>query len=203
LDIADALIARIGQVALRRQAKIEDEVAVAMEATGMETTVARAHFVSRAGRQRRHWVKLSMSVVCGCLFPLGLVMGWGPTNDKRGAPVQLTKNLDQPLDCLPQRLYGDAGYDADWIHAYCREEWGVESIIKAACHRAEGKLGGTYRSKMTKPHLKQRGYGRRWEIESFFSGLKRTTGSALLARTETNLLQKAAFRVLAYTLNRR
>ena len=46
-------------------------------------------------------------------------------------------------------------------------------------------------------------YRRRWEIESFISGLKRTTGSALLARTETNLLHEAALRVLAYTLNRR
>ncbi len=70
-------------------------------------------------------------------------------------------------------------------------------------NRADGKLGGTYRSKMTKPHLKQRGYGRRWGIESFFSGLKRTTGSDLLARTETNLLHEAALPVLAYTLNRR
>lgn len=203
LEIADALIARIGQAALRRQGKIEDEVAVAMDATGMETTVASAHFISRAGRQRRRWVKLSLSVVCGGLLPLGWVMGWGPTNDKSDAPALLEKTLDHPLDCLPQRLYGDAGYDADWIHAYCREEWGVESIIKAACHRADGKLGGTYRSKMTKAHLKRRSYGRRWEIESFFSGLKRTTGSALLARTETNLLHEAALRVLAYTLNRR
>jgi hypothetical protein len=148
-------------------------------------------------------VKLSLSVVCGCLFPLELVLGWGPTNDKSDAPALLEKTLDQPLDCLPQRLYGDAGYDADWIHAYCREEWGVESIIKAVCHRADGKLGGTYRAKMTQSHLKRRTYGRRWEIESFISGLKRTTGSALLARTETNLLHEAALRVLAYTLNRR
>jgi hypothetical protein len=65
LEIADALIARIWQVALRRQAKIEEEVAVAIDATGMETTVASAHFVSRSGRQRRRWVKLSLSVVCG------------------------------------------------------------------------------------------------------------------------------------------
>jgi len=48
LEIADALIARIGQVAVRRQARSGDEVAVAIDATGMETTVASAHFVSRA-----------------------------------------------------------------------------------------------------------------------------------------------------------
>ena len=85
LEIADALIARIGQVALRRQAKVEDEVAVAIDATGRETTVASAHFVSRAGRPRRRWVKLSLSVVCGCLFPLGLVLGWADQRQERRA----------------------------------------------------------------------------------------------------------------------
>lgn len=83
----------------------------------METAVASAHFVSRAGRQRRRWVKLSLSVVCGCLCPLGLVMGWEPANDKSNALALLEKTLDLPLGCLPQRLYVDAGYDADWIHA--------------------------------------------------------------------------------------
>ena len=56
---------------------------------------------------------------------------------------------------------------------------------------------------MTKLHLKRSGYGKRWHIESFFSGLKRTTGGALAARTDITLHHEATFRVLAYTLNRR
>ena len=64
LEIADALIARIGQAALRRQAKVEEKVAVAIDATGMETTVASAHFVSRAGRQR-HGLGGKFDVVAG------------------------------------------------------------------------------------------------------------------------------------------
>ena len=57
---------------------------------------------------------------------------------------------------------------------------------------------------MTKIKLKRSGYGKRWHIESFFSGLKRTTGSALNARTDLTLHHEArAFHVLAYTLNRR
>jgi Transposase DDE domain len=55
---------------------------------------------------------------------------------------------------------------------------------------------------MTPQHLQQRAYGKRWQIESFISGLKRTTGSALTARKDSNLLKEAAIRVLAYTLNR-
>lgn len=203
LKIADAMIAQIGQAALRAQGRKQAEVSVAVDATGMETSVASAHFVSRSGRQRRRWVKVSLVVVCGLLFPTGMVMGWGPSSDKSDAPEVLEKSFDVPLDALPQRLYGDAGYDADWIHAYCREEHGVEAIIKPATCRSDGTLGGTYRSKMTAAKLKRSGYGNRWQIESFFSGLKRTTGSALSARKDITLHHEAAFRVLAYTLNRR
>lgn len=39
LEIADALIAQIGKWALRQQAKAGKKVAVAMDATGMETTI--------------------------------------------------------------------------------------------------------------------------------------------------------------------
>ena len=203
LKIADAMIAQIGQAALRAQGRKGPAVAVAVDATGMETSVASAHYVSRSGKQRRRWVKVSLAVVCGLLFPTGMVMGWGPSSDKGDAPELLEKSLDVPVDALPQKLYGDAGYDADWIHAYCREEHGVEAIIRPATCRSDGTLGGTYRPKMTKTNLKRSGYGKRWHIESFFSGLKRTTGGALAARTDITLHHEAAFRVLAYTLNRR
>ncbi|WP_231741080.1 hypothetical protein, partial [Thalassoglobus neptunius] len=42
-----------------------------------------------------------------------------------------------------------------------------------------GKLNGEYRSQMTRTELETKGYGRRWLVESFMSGLKRTTGAAL------------------------
>lgn len=161
-----------------------------------------AHFASRAGRTRRRWVKLSLAVVCGSLFPLGLVMDWGPSNDKCQAFALLEKSFEEPLPGPRPRLYADAGYDADWIHELCRGEWGVESIIKPARHKSDGSLGGTWRAAMTEEHLRHRAYGQRWQIESFISGLKRTTGSALAARKDANLLKEAAIRVLAYTLNR-
>lgn len=202
LAIADALVAQIGQAALGAAGRGGKQVAVALDATGMETSTASAHFVSRSGRERRRWVKLSAAVVCGCLFPIGLVADWGPSNDKCQAEELLSKSFDGPLDCLPQKLYADAGYDADWIHELCREEWGIESLIKPARHRADGSLGGEYRPAMTHGHLKKRGYGKRWHIETFFSGLKRMMGSTLSSRTDGNLLKEATIRVLAYTLHR-
>jgi hypothetical protein len=51
-------------------------------------------------------------------------------------------------------------------------------------------------------YLQSQRYGLRWKIESYMSALKRTTGSTLLSRKPANLLKEAAFKVLAYALNR-
>lgn len=75
----------------------------------------------------------------------------------------------------------------------------MRSYIPPAVHRRDGGVNGRYRSQMTR--LPKR-YGRRWHVESFFSGLKRTMGSQLNARTERGLFTEAAIRVLAYTLRR-
>jgi hypothetical protein len=199
IAVADAMIAQIGEAALGKQGAGAE---IAIDSTGMETTIASAHFKTRSGKERRRWVKLSLSVVCGSLFPLGLVLDWGPCNDKCQAFELLQKSFENAREHLPARLYADAGYDADWIHGICREVWEVQSIIKPARTRADGSLGGFYRAEMTEKTLKRAGYGRRWHIESFFSGLKRMTGSALTARNDANLAKEAAFRILAYTLHR-
>jgi hypothetical protein len=196
LEIADAMIRTIGLAAWRQSPKAS---AAAMDATGLETTTASAHFQCRRGGQRRKWVKISTVVLCGSLLPLGLVMAWGPTNDKCQAQALIAKAQKAGM---PDTLYADAGYDAEWVHVQCREEWGVESVIKPAVHRADGKLGGLWRSGMTKRYLKKMEYGRRWAAESFFSGLKRTMGSTLNSRRPAQLLAEAAFKVLAYTLRR-
>lgn len=196
LKIADAMIQTIARAAGRLE---PEPAAAAMDATGLETTTASAHFQCRRGGQRRKWVKISTVVLCGSLLPLGLVMDWGPNNDKCQAKELIAK---AQTAAVPDKLYADAGYDAEWIHVQCREEWGVESVIKPAVHRADGQMNGLWRSGMTEKYLKRKGYGQRWAVESFFSGLKRTMGSMLTSRKPNQLLAEAAFRVLAYTLRR-
>lgn len=196
LEIADAMIATIGQAAGE---PVFAQSAAAMDATGLETTTASAYFQCRRGGQRRKWVKISTIVLCGSLLPLGVVLGWGPNNDKCQAKALIAKASQVSL---PARLYADAGYDAEWIHDQCRLEWGVESVIKPAVHRADGQRNGVWRSRMSEKYLKRKGYGSRWAVETFFSGLKRTMGSMLTSRKPNQLLAEAAFRVLAYTLRR-
>jgi hypothetical protein len=196
LGIADAMIRTIGRAA---GAPKFAKTAAAMDATGLETTTASAHFQSRSGRTRRKWVKVSPIVLCGSLLPLSLVLGWGPGNDKCQAQELMAK---ASRATLPATLYADAGYDAEWVHDQCRLDWGVESVIKPAKQRADGTRSGFWRSRMSEKYLDRKGYGSRWAVESFFSGLKRTMGSTLTSRKPSQLLAEAAFKALAYTLRR-
>ena len=201
LPIVELLIGRIGQASLRAQGPKSE---VVIDSTGVETSAASAHYLSRAGRTRKKYLKISLSVICGSLLPLGLELDWGPNNDKCQAAELLHKSLSaaEEAGALPQKLYADAGYDADWVHGVCREVWGVASWIKPARCAADGTLGGVHRPAMTPQRLKAEGYGRRWHVESFISGLKRVCGSTLNARQEHTQQREAAFKVLAYALHR-
>jgi hypothetical protein len=171
----------------------------AMDATGLETTSASAHYLTRSGKTRKKYVKVSVCVAVGSLLPAALVVSWGPHNDKREARPLLEKTR---LAMRPATMLADAGYDAEWVHEYCRDDWGVASVIKPVVHRSDHAVHGVHRSKMTEEFLAANNYGRRWAVESFMSGLKRTTGAALGARSERSLFVEAALRVLAYALRR-
>ena len=193
LEVVDAMLLELVQ----QFARDEDEVSI--DSTGMETTSASAHYKARSGKTKHKYVKLSLCVTGKSMLPSSVVVSWGPANDKKETPELLAKasNVSRP-----KRLFADAGYDAEWVHEFCRDDWQVESFIKPAVHRSDGGLGGHYRSQMTPETLKDNGYGRRWIVESFMSGLKRTTGSALAARTQHSLFVEAGLRVLAYALRR-
>jgi Transposase DDE domain len=196
LAITQKLVAEIGQAAAAQR---PGETTMAMDATGLARTTVSDYFTSRRGRKFRRWVKVGVVVVAGSLLPVALAVDLKPTHDC----VQARSLLVQVAAVSqPQRLYADAGYDAEWIHEHCREQWGVESVIPAVPRRADGTAGGKWRSQMTSQYLQQVGYNRRWAVESFFSALKRTMGSALSTRRPDQMLAEAALKVLAYALRR-
>jgi transposase len=195
LAIAQQLVAAIGQAAAQQRAQPE----AAMDSTGFATTAASDYYRARSGKKFRAWIKVSVVVLSGVLVPISLVIDQGPSNDRIQVP-QLLAQAQQVAQ--PPTLYADAGYDAEWIHVQCREGWGVESVIKPNGQRADGTRNGKWRAGMSPEHLQARGYGKRWAVETFFSGLKRTTGAALSARSLKQQMAEAALKVLAYVLRR-
>lgn len=196
LAIAQKLVSEMGQQAI---AQAPEQPELAMDATGLARTTVSDYFTSRRGRKFRRWVKVAVVVIAGSLLPVALAIDLKPTHDC----VQARGLLAQTQSVVhPAKLYADAGYDAEWIHQHCREQWGVASVIPAVPRRADGTVGGKWRSQMTPEYVRAQGYNRRWSVESFFSALKRTIGSSLSARRPDQMLAEAALKVLAYSLRR-
>ncbi len=192
LAVTEAMIAQMGQAALRRAGP---ETEVAANAT-LKMANASAHFTSRVGRVRRKWKMVSVLLVCGLLMPLGMVVAVCPGSDKTQTEELPHKGFTTADEAgvMPAKLFADAGCDADWIDGVCREDWGVQGWIKPATCRSDGSLGGCYRPGLTEQRLKKAGYGRRWNVETFFSGLKRVTGSTFSARKAANLTKEEHLR---------
>jgi DDE family transposase len=97
-----------------------------------------------------------------------------------------------------RRLYADAGYDSEKNHRVCRDELGIESVIKLN-RRGGGRRWPRkpYRRAMRRAFPRE-AYRQRAHAESIFSALKRTLGSALRARRPHAQLRELLWRVLAY-----
>ena len=192
LEVINAVIEEVLAEAGVRERAAE----LAADSTGMQIGSASAHYRARSGKTAVGYVKLSVAVICGLLLPAALVADLGPSPDI----VQMPEMLRQAIHTTkPGALYADKGYDAEWVHQFCREDWGVKSWIPPVPKAPDGKIKSPHRSKMiTLPAS----YGRRWHAESLFSGLKRSTLSILHSRKKNTLLVEAAFRVLAYTIRR-
>jgi hypothetical protein len=86
-------------------------------------------------------VKLSVAVLTTSLLPLGAVLDWGPNNDKCQVWPLLQQSLSGSIK--PSKLYADAGYDAEWVHGVCREEFGIATpVIKPARCAKDGSRRG-------------------------------------------------------------
>lgn len=193
LPLIDAVMKSLGRAAMKHGRQD-----AALDGTGVETTSASAHFVSRAGRKRTRFVKLMLAVLCTSVMPAALVVGWGPTNDLREAWAVRDKLLDACGRNPPTMLWGDGAFDCEAWH---RENWErkrTPSYAPVTVKRHDGGVGGFYRKVFHQ--MRPREYGRRWMCESVNSAIKRMTGSVLRSRKENTLFAEAALKVAAYAV---
>lgn len=172
-------------------------VELTADSTGFQSGLASEHYRTRRGitGKARRYVKVSAAVICGLLLPAGLVVDLGPSNDMKQMPALLEQ---AGARTRPSLLLADRGYDAEWVHRLCHEQWNARCMIPV--RQEKGKL--------TRSHYRAaqgqlpKTYSRRWQVESYFSGLKRTTLSTLSSRSVPGMLSEATLKVLAYAILR-
>jgi hypothetical protein len=193
-EILDAILGEVLKGAIEQGAATGE---VAVDSTGIETTNASAYFVTRAKKRRQGYVKISLAIVCGIMLPVTMTLGMGPTVDLQEAPGLLWKASGR---VNPDFVYLDKGYECEWVHRFCRDGWQATSYMPPTIRTKDGSIQTTYRARCAQ--YRPSGAGRRWHIESFFSGLKRVCGSALRSRTVASMINEAGLKVLAYALRR-
>jgi hypothetical protein len=102
-------------------------------------------------------------------------------------------------------LLADAGYESEGVHAYCREELAVTSIIPTNIRgrpRFDGRpnpVKGRYRKEL-RQRFPKKTYAQRWQIETVFSMIKRNLGSALTARRPFAINREVLLKVITHNL---
>ena len=172
-----------------------------IDSTGMENHYVSRHFLQRKGRRTdkyRKWTKLT--VVCDNPSHLiaSAVISTGPSTDchyLKPAVTQAARNIS--IDTL----LADSGYDAEYNHRFCREEFGIRSTVIQINDRGlkYGRISGKYR-RLMQSRFPATSYRKRWHIESVFSRFKRRLGNALTARTNESRTVECLLRVLTYNL---
>lgn len=189
--LMDGVLASIGRAVNKANPQ-----QAALDGTGLETTSASAHFISRAGRKRTKFVKLTLVVLCSALIPCALVADWGPSHDMKQAWA-VREKLKRAT--TPTCLWGDSAFDCEAWHRANWNEWGVPSYAPTVVRRSDGGVNGFYRSAFVEPVSD---YGNRWAVETVNSAFKRVSGSVLRSRKEHTLFVEASLKVVAYAIKR-
>ena len=167
----------------------------------MENHYVSRHFLQRKGSRTakyRRWTKLTTVCENQSHLLACAVVSTGPSTDchyLKPAVAQAVSNV--AIDTL----LADSGYDAEYNHRLCREEFGIRSTVIQVNDRnlKYGRTSGDHRRRM-KQRFPATSYRRRWQIESVFSRFKRRLGNALTARTNQSRTCECLLRVLTYNL---
>lgn len=174
----------------------------------MESRHTSRYFFKRADRKHtcRLWTKLAVACHTASHFFTAARVSLGPANDApQFRPVMAQASLAVGYD----RVLGDAAFDSEQSHRFCREELGVRSTVIALNRRSRGRRWpkSRYRRQMVRRFRKRpkgsryrRVYGQRWQAESAFSRHKRLLGSALRGKSDASRERECYLRVLTHDL---
>ena len=110
----------------------------AIDATGMESRHTSRYFFKRAGRKHnsRLWTKLAVACDTASHFFTAATVSLGPANDApQFRPLMAQASLAVGYD----RVLGDAAFDGEESHRYCREDLGVRSTVIPINRRNGGR----------------------------------------------------------------
>jgi len=198
--VSDRLVARLLALSLPPyDPRHNRRRVVAVDSTGFEAGHCSRYYRWRTGRRRqRGWPKWILAVWVRRQLICAQRAHAGPCGDfDELPPIALAAKQALPFG----RLLGDAGFDSERNHRFCREVLGIQSII-APFARKGCPPRTPWRRRLAR-RFPRRVYGRRWLVETVISVVKRKFGDTLTARTESRQYRQLLLLGVVYNVHRR
>jgi len=178
-----------------------DPVECAIDSTGFKITIRGDYLGTKWKRQRRGWSKLHAVISIHDISVISFTVTDEHVNDAR-AGIKLLKSLKGRI----KKIFGDKAYDSKAIFNI----FGSKTAIPPRSNASTMSRGSPARAKVVRDIRKTSekewkesvGYGKRWHVEIYFSGLKRTMGEVIKAVKPDYIAQEIALKVQYYNMLR-
>ena len=173
----------------------------AIDSTGFKITIRGDYPGSKWKKQRKGWPKLHAVISINDVSAMSFSITDEHVHDAK-AGKELLKSVRDRI----RRIFADKGYDSKAIY----NSFGENTIIpprKNAYTRSRGSPARArtvrqIRSTSEKEWKESVDYGKRWPVEIYFSGLKRTMGEVIKANRPDYIVQEIALKVQYYNILR-
>ncbi len=173
----------------------------AIDSTGFKITIRGDYPGSKWKKARRGWSKLHAVISINDVSVMSFAITDEHVHDAKAGKDLLTSVKD-----IIKRIFGDKGYDSKSIY----NTFGENTIIppgKNASTRIRGsparaRIVRRIRRTSEKEWKESIDYGKRWHVEIYFSGLKRTMGEVIKANRPDYIVQEIALKVQYYKVLR-
>jgi hypothetical protein len=187
-----------------------DDMVVALDSTGFRVT-NRGEWINRVGeseRARRGWLKVHIAVNVETKEVLGLEITREDVKDCACFESLVLQSLEHGT---VKRVLADGGYD-DRKAFNVLDDLGIEPGIKtrenASTRPSRARSQSYLRASVVRDRLKygyeawreKTGYGKRWNVESVISAIKRIFKETLSARTWQGMIREVQTKMAMYNL---
>ena len=172
-------------------------VLAAIDSSGFKITLRGDYLGSKWHRKRKGWVKLHAVIDIKNFEIMDYSITDEHVNDAKEG-IGIIKRVRNRVS----RLFGDKGYDSKTIY----NELDDKAVIPPRRNASNLSRGSPYRARITRFIHRfseeswkiKNNYGLRWNVEIYFSGIKRLFGEVVRAVKPENIVQEMMLKVYFY-----
>lgn len=173
----------------------------AIDSTGFKITIRGDYLGSKWNRKRRGWNKLHAVISIRDLSVLSFSI-----TDEHVHDAKEGRKILESVKSRILRIFGDKGYDSKAIF----NAFSSNTVIPPRKNASSQSRGSPSRAKVVRLIRRTSEnewknsvhYGKRWNVEIYFSGLKRTMGEVIKAIRPDYIAQEIALKVQYYNIMR-